>query len=174
MYKRVVLIAVIFIIVFGVSAQESNIQSEIGLKQQSFAEDNTSQRDQNLNMRNYSINFSLRIFDHENNPLVDSSWNRITRSGQPVSVNLRANNLKIAVLFIPYFIDENSVMLLSQSKVVLRYANHAGGRYYSAVDSIPLRIGEKALFFPLGIFHEKVENISSCVLEIEVLYHEDE
>ena len=175
MYRKVLLIAVIFKIAFSVSAQEIP-ETERGTRQSPYLHDAAHgqqiPRDKDRNIRNYLINFRLRIVDHENNPLVDSVWSRVTRSGQSVSVNLRVNNLNIAVIFIPYFRDENSIMLLSQSKVILKYLNYPGGRYYSVVDSIPLKLGEKALFFPLGLLEEKIENISSCVLEIEVLLYD--
>jgi len=178
MYKKVLFIAVIInvIFVFNAWAQEKNIENEAALLRSSFFKDLPPEQipfDKDKNIRNYLINFYLRILDHENNHIVNSTWSRVTRSGQSVSVNLRANNLNIAVLFIPYFVNENSIMLLSKSKVILKYVNYSGGRYYSTIDSIPLKLGEKALFFPLGLLQDKVENISSCVLEIEVLYHED-
>lgn len=122
--------------------------------------------------KNYSINFSLRIFDDSNSPILNSSWSRVTVSGKPVSVNLKASNLQIAAVFIPYYVDETSLVLLTQGKVMLKPVNLADGKYFSTVDSLPLRIGEKALFFPLGLIEEKMENISSCVLEIEVLHYD--
>ncbi len=176
MYNRKVIKSVIIKVVFSASAQEKIQYPETGLSPSSFeknaAIDQQIEEIQENNIRNYLINFCLRIFDHENSPVVNSSWSRVTRSGQPVALNLRANNLNIAVIFIPYFINEKSVMLLSQSKVILKYVNYSGGKYYSTVDSIPLNIGEKALFFPLGMMKEKVDNISSCVLEIEVLHYD--
>ena len=188
MYKKVLFIAVIIdvVLIFNIWAQEKTLENEASLKQSSFLNDTSqpqSQQERNLrdrapfdqdkNVRNYLINFCLRILDHEDNHLVNSSWSRVTRPGQSIALNLKANNLNIAVIFIPYFVNENTVMLLSKSKVILKHVNYAGGRFYSAVDSIPLKVGEKALFFPLGLLQEKVENISSCVLEIEVLYNEE-
>ncbi|MCL2481604.1 MAG: hypothetical protein FWF38_07825 [Spirochaetaceae bacterium] len=180
MYKKVLFAAVIIKVVLVFSAwaqtQDNNLEKEAGLMQSSFFKDFPPEQipyDKDKNIRNYLINFCLRIFDQEENPLVNSSWSRVTRSGQAVFVNLKANNLNIAVLFVPYFLNENTIMLLSKSKVILKYVNYSGGRYYSTVDSIPLKLGEKALFFPLGLLNDKVENISSCVLEIEVLYNED-
>ncbi|MCL2294119.1 MAG: hypothetical protein FWC36_04555 [Spirochaetes bacterium] len=178
MYKKIILLTVIFKIVFSVSAQETENVSERKLRQQSFlraprVQQQVPESSETNIIRNYLIKFYLRIFDHENNYLVNSSWNRVTRSGQPVTVNLRANNLNIMVLFIPYFVDEDSIMLLSQSKVFVKHANYSGGKYYSAVSTIPLRMGEKALFFPLGILHDRVENIPNCILEIKVLPHNE-
>ena len=179
MYKKVLFLAVIIkvVLVFCAWAQENILENETNLMQSSFYEGVPLEQqvpdDKSKNIRNYLINFYLRISDHENNSLVNSSWSRVTRSGQSVSVNLRASNLSIAVIFVPYYINENSIMLLSKSRVSLKHANYSGGRYYSAVDSIPLKLGEKALFFPLGLLQERIENISSCVLEIEVLNYEN-
>ena len=189
MYKKVLFITVIIkvVLIFNAWAQEKPLETtETGIMQSSFSKDSANPQtqvqphprepiafEQDKNIKNYLINFCIRILDHEDNHLVNSSWSRITMPGQSIAINLKANNLNIAVLFVPYFVNENTVMLLSKSKVILKNVNDSGGRFYSAVDSIPLKIGEKALFFPLGLLQGKVENISSCVLEIEVLYNEN-
>jgi len=180
MYKKVLFAALIFKVglVFCSWAQENIFESEAGTIRSSVSQDaaqsaRRSPNDRTPNIKKYVINFYLRIFDHEDNVIVDSTWSRIARSGQSVSVNLRANNLNLAVVFVPYFVNENSIMLLSKSRIVLKHADYSGGKYYSVVDSIPLKLGEKALFFPLGILDEKIENISFCVLEIEVVYYDE-
>ncbi|MCL2793550.1 MAG: hypothetical protein FWD87_10740 [Spirochaetaceae bacterium] len=180
MYKKILFIAVIFkvILISNAWAQENVRENEPGLRQSSFPRNAPTERqtprDRDKNVKRYLINFYLRISDHEDNDLVNSSWSRVARSGQSVALNLRANNLNIAVIFVPYFVDENSIMLVAKSRIIITHANYSGGKYYSVVDSIPLRLGEKALFFPLGLLQERIENISSCVLEIEVVYYEPE
>ena len=179
MYKKILFVALIFkvVLVFCSWSQENIFENEAGVISSSVSPDAAQSgrrsSDRSPSIKKYVINFYLRIFDHEDNIIVDSTWSRVARSGQSVSVNLRANNLNIAVVFVPYFLNENSIMLLSKSRIVLRHADYSGGKYYSVVDSIPLKLGEKALFFPLGILDEKIENISFCVLEIEVVYYEE-
>jgi hypothetical protein len=175
MSKELLVLAILISITSGVFAQnnfpenktETGIQPDEDLltaQKQAYRPEKT--------VKNYSINLCLRISDDANNSIVNSSWSRITVSGKPITINLKANNLQIAAVFIPYYIDEKSVVLLSQGKVMLKPVNNSEGKYYSTVDSLPLKIGEKALFFPLGLLDEKMENISSCVLEIEVQHYD--
>jgi len=175
MSKELLVLVLILSVTSGIFSQDNKPDNmpESGVLPD---EDLLAAQKQNSNseksIKNYSINLCLRITDDADNPIVNSSWSRITVSGKPITINLKASNLQIAAVFIPYYVDEKSVVLLSQGKVMLKPVNQSEGKYYSTVDSLPLKIGEKALFFPLGLLDEKMENISSCVLEIEVQHYD--
>ena len=121
---------------------------------------------------NYFIRLNIRVFDDERQVLVNSSWDSVTVSGKPVNINVKGSNLNLTAILILYRVDETTVMLLAHGKVLLKPVGSSGGKYYSTVNTLPLKIGEKALFFPLGLIDEKMENISSCVLEIEVHHYD--
>jgi hypothetical protein len=166
----------IFNVALNAIPQESGIKpddEELSTFQQETVSVEKIPNQPDIKARKYSINISMRICDKSDNILLSSKWSRVTLSGKPISINLRAKNLVIATTFIPYYIDDKSVMLFVQGKTILKPVNYADGRYYSTVDSLPLKIGEKALFFPLGVMqgNENMENISSCVLEIEVHHY---
>ncbi len=176
MLRKIIILSIAINISLNISAQENSQKPVPDAIQPPQSDESTvaqklSEKTEK-NTRSYSINLCLRISDDENNQIVNSSWSRITVSGKPVAINLKANNLQIAAVFIPYYVDDKSVVLLSQGKVMLKPVNLAEGKYYSTVDSLPLKVGEKALFFPLGLLDEKMENISSCVLEIEVQHYD--
>ena len=118
--------------------------------------------------RFYQIKINLKILDDVKKELVNSDWNLATLSGKAVSINLRGNNLVIKADMTPYYSDKNSILLLIQANVKLKPSDSEVSKFYSTVNSLPIKLGEKALFFPLGLLDEKMENISSCVLEIEV------
>ena len=118
--------------------------------------------------RIYQIKINLKILDDSKKELVNSNWNLATFSGKPVSINLKGNNVFIKADMTPYYSDKDSILLLTQANIKLKPADSESGKFYSTVNSLPIKLGEKALFFPLGLLDEKMENISSCVLEIEV------
>ncbi|MCP5513892.1 MAG: hypothetical protein H7A26_00310 [Spirochaetales bacterium] len=167
MSGRIVLLAIVFAVASNLAAQESSQDKNPKVMPETgpLAKSNSLEEKR---LKSYTINLAIRIFDDLNTTIVNSSWSRTTVSGKPVTINLKANNLQIAAAFIPYYVDDRNVVLLAQGKVMLKPVNLAAGKYYSTVDSLPLRIGEKAFFLPLGLIDEKMENISSCVLEIEV------
>ncbi len=118
--------------------------------------------------RIYCININLKILDDQKKLLVNSKWNMVTMSGRPVALKVKGNNLYITADLTPYYVDKKSLILLTRGNVKLDPVNSEVSKYYSTVNSLPIKLGEKALFFPLGLLNEKMENISSCVLEIEV------
>jgi hypothetical protein len=116
----------------------------------------------------YVIKVNLKIIDDEENELVNSKWKIATVSGKAVVIHVKGNNLIIKADLTPYYVDNNSLLLLTRGNVMLMPTDSEASKYYSTVNSLPVKLGEKALFFPLGLLNEKMENISSCVLEIEV------
>ncbi|MDX9801068.1 MAG: hypothetical protein RBT69_07020 [Spirochaetia bacterium] len=167
MSGRIVLLAVVFAAASTLAAQEiSPDKNQAQVQEATPAVKNNTAQEKKI--KSYTINLAIRIFDDLDKTIVNSSWSRSTISGKPITINLKAGNLQIAAAFIPYYVDEKNVVLLAQGKVMLKPVNLTEGKYYSTVDSLPLKIGEKAFFLPLGLIDEKMENISSCVLEIEV------
>ena len=129
-------------------------------------------QDKNINSENserfYQIKINLKILDDCKKELVNTDWNLATVSGKPVSIHLKGNNLFIKADMTPYYSDKKSILLMTQANVRLKPDDSEVSKFYSTVNSLPINLGEKALFFPLGLLDEKMENISSCVLEIEV------
>jgi hypothetical protein len=176
MFRNSIFFIFIFNFALNVMPQESGIKpdnEELSVFEEEAVSVEKIPNQPDIYARKYSINISWRICDKSDNILLSSKWSRVTLSGKPISVNLRAKNLVIATTFIPYYIDDKSVMLFVQGKTILKPVNYTDGRYYSTVNSLPLKIGEKALFFPLGVLqgNENMENISSCILEIEVHHY---
>lgn len=167
MYRKTFSLLFLLNFVFFIFPQENVMKPNDDVSNLDKGKETIYQSDKNT--KSYLISISLRIADNSDNVLLNSSWSRFTLSGKPLALNLKANNLAIIATFIPYYVDEDSVMLLVHGKVIIRPVQYAEGRYYSTVDSLPLKIGEKALFFPLGMTSEN-GNVS-CVLEIEVQHN---
>ena len=170
-FRLIILILLYFTSIFSLHSQESIIFEDSETVDKNNDQSLNSEISSNV-LKNYTINLSLRIYDDENTAIVNSSWTRITMSGKPVTINIKGSNLQLGAILIPYQVDENSVLLLAHGKVIIKPVDSSEGKYYSTVNSLPLKLGEKALFFPLGLLDEKMENISSCVLEIEVHHYD--
>ncbi len=179
MFKKVLLIVLLWLLplyILGADedqqvdvSQQNQQNSSENIKSDNLNEKKSSQKAALLNSeRFYEIKIKLKILDDGKNELVNSDWKLATLSGKPVSIQLKGNNLLIKADMTPYYSDRNSILLLTQANVKLIPAGSDTGKFYSTVNSLPIKLGEKALFFPLGLLDEKMENISSCVLEIEV------
>ncbi len=177
MFKNVVLLICIHLsFIFYCYAEDSAANDKNNGKEVLPVEENNkpdNNEDLNNSERFYTINIKLKIFDDEKKELVNSSWSLKTFSGKPVSINLKGKDLLIKADMTPYYSDKKSVLLLTQANVKMKPANSEAGKFYSTVNSLPIKLGEKALFFPLGLLDEKMENISSCILEIEVLPYDN-
>ncbi len=175
MIKRAFLITFIQLAVLSVITAEDIVSEKINLQQNNSttiisegSDKSGKETEQKNTERFYDIKINLKILDDEKKELVNTDWKLSTLSGKPVSIHLKGNNLYIKADMTPYYADRKSILLLTQANVKLKPVDSEVSKFYSTVNSLPIKLGEKALFFPLGLLNEKMENISSCVLEIEV------
>ncbi|GAH77379.1 unnamed protein product, partial [marine sediment metagenome] len=83
-------------------------------------------------------------------------------------------DLRIDVVFTPYQEEDGKLLLVAQGQVWLMEAPEKETRYISSFKSIPISLGEKVLFFPLGFSREITRKESFTIqLEIEVLAYKD-
>lgn len=174
MYKRALIFQILWLLfTVSVFSQESSVTAESTIPEGEilFRKNETDElkKSDSLNTAGvYIIKVNLKIVDDEKNELVNSKWKMATFSGKAVAIHVKGNNLIIKADLTPYYVDSKSLLLLTRGNVMLKSVDSEPGKYYSTVNSLPVKLGEKALFFPLGLLDEKMENISSCVLEIEV------
>ena len=166
------LISISYIFAENPGKDGSNINENVSVSEAEKSSTDESKPDKKICATNserfYQIKINLKILDDGKKELVNTDWNLATFSGKPVSINLKGNNLFIKADMTPYYSDKKSILLLTQANVRLKPTDSEVSKFYSTVNSLPIKLGEKALFFPLGLLDEKMENISSCVLEIEV------
>ena len=185
MIKRALLFIFVWLLlnISFTAAQENNVSRNTAESENSSAlTQKTDSQQKNAVLKNtelknteqdnterfYVIKINLKIVDDMNKELVNSSWERATLSGKSVGIHLKGNNLSINADMTPYYVDKKSVLLLARGNIKLKPVGSDVNKFYSTVNSLPIKLGERALFFPLGLLDEKMENISSCVLEIEV------
>jgi hypothetical protein len=106
-----------------------------------------------------------------------TSWNtqqsELTIPGRAVNVEVNGSNLRIRAVFTPYLGEDGELELVAQGQVWLDDGPEAPTRYVATYRSVPLSLGEKLLFFPLGVA-EGVADEVTLKLEVEIVRYEPE
>ena len=106
-----------------------------------------------------------------------TKWNtqqsELTIPGRAVNVEVNGSNLRIRAVFTPYLADDGELELVAQGQVWLDDGPEAPTRYVATYRSVPLSLGEKLLFFPLGVA-EGVADEVTLKLEVEIVRYEPE
>ena len=114
----------------------------------------------------YNVSMELKITDGTNQQTVsDSHVNHVTTAGKPVTLNINGGNFKAAVIITLYNQGEDSLVLLTQSRVV---STDGEKKVLATAKSIPVELGEKILYFPRGILSKPNKDGYSCILELQV------
>lgn len=106
-----------------------------------------------------------------------TNWNtqqtELTIPGRAVNVEVNGSNLRIRAVFTPYLGEDGELELVAQGQVWLDDGPEAPTRYVATYRSVPLSLGEKLLFFPLGVA-EGVADEVTLKLEVEIVRYEPE
>lgn len=112
------------------------------------------------------LEIDVRLLSAEGELLWQMENTAYTISGRTVDVRLEGTNLLAISRLTPYRQKDESVLLVAQGEVWYTPEKQADRQYYSGMTSIPVALGESALFFPLGVRSEK--NRNAFILEIEI------
>lgn len=103
-----------------------------------------------------------------------TTWNtqqsELTISGRSVNVDVTGSNLRIHAVFTPYLDAADGLELVAQGQVWLDDGPETPARYLATYRSVPLSLGEKLLFFPLGVADVAAE--VTLKLEVEIVRYE--
>lgn len=109
-------------------------------------------------------------------PGEEQEWNiqssKLTIPGKSIAVKLFGENIRIFVMLTPYWQENGKLLLVAQGEVLLSEMAESEVKYLSTVKSIPVSLGEKVLFFPLGVSQELRKSFN-IQLEIEILSYKD-
>jgi len=97
------------------------------------------------------INIEARILPNNAKPVWNTKSTELTIPGRSVAVKLIGDNLRVYAIFTPYRMQNGNILLVAQGQVWLTEAPDKEVKYLSTFKSIPITLGEKVLFFPLGI-----------------------
>ncbi|MDC7126120.1 MAG: hypothetical protein PQJ46_11175 [Spirochaetales bacterium] len=122
-----------------------------------------------------SINLTTRILGSENDTIWHMDSSDVTISGKAVKVKLKSEDLVIIADITPYLNPDNSLVLVAKGEVFLSdNTDSKDVKYYTTLKSLPVNLGEKAVFFPLGMAYDSNSNLYNIEMEIQVLNAEDE
>ncbi len=109
-------------------------------------------------------------------PGAEQEWNmqssKLTIPGRSIAVKLLGENIRIFIVLTPYWQENGKLLLVAQGEVLLSEMAESEVKYLSTVKSIPISLGEKVLFFPLGVPQELRKSFN-IQLEIEILSYKD-
>ena len=104
-----------------------------------------------------------------------TTWNtqqsELTIPGRSVNVEVTGSNIRIHAVFTPYLDDAGALELVAQGQVWLDDGPEAPTRYVATYRSVPLSLGEKLLFFPLGVVADGFDEVT-LKLEVEIVRYE--
>lgn len=152
MIKRLVA-ALIFTLCAGTSAFSGDLDDLLDLLQ-----DNV-----------FSVHVIGRIYDSGE----VSSWEmevaKYTISGRKVSLRLEGRNLIVIADITPYINNEDEILLVAQGQVWVDEPGEELVKYSSTMKSLPIKLGDKVYFYPLGISQEYDSEMFILELEIQIL-----
>jgi hypothetical protein len=112
----------------------------------------------------------VRIVENENEVAWQSADSKVTISGRPVSLKLAGDNVVVALQFTPYIRFQSQSppvgYLVVQGQIWVN--KNDGGMYYQGVmQTIPLSMGEKISFLPLGPRKSRDESLIEIVFDVQ-------
>ena len=116
------------------------------------------------------IKIVARVLPHNEKPIWDMDITKLTVPGRSVAVQLVGNNIQIFAIFTPYKQPDDTLLLVAQGQIWLTEPPENEVKYLSTFRSIPITLGEKILFFPLGLTSEIVKkDYFNIELEIQIV-----
>lgn len=104
---------------------------------------------QSLLDRALTVSITARVTDNGRETVQSYELTRVTISGRAVRLRLEGGNLTIIAEFTPYE-DENGILLVAEGRIILRNADNEEVQYRTSLRSVPLGVGERVVFYPLG------------------------
>jgi hypothetical protein len=121
------------------------------------------------------INIVARILPSNERPDFNIEKTRLTIPGRPVVVQFVGSNISINAILTPYLKEDGKIILVAQGQVWSSEPQaEKPVRYLSSLKSLPISLGEKILFFPLGIPRDAARSdVFNIALEIEIVPFEN-
>ena len=121
-----------------------------------------------LEENSLNIKTITRVVDEHGLTIWNANMSKITISGKSVKVKLQGVNILVITDITPYIRYDNTILLVSQGEVWIGSSESDEMNHYSTIKSLPVSMGESALFFPLGVIKAVDRKIYNIELEIQV------
>ena len=155
----VTVLAVVTVVVVGIAGAESQPPSSIKDALRSALDDQLE------------IKIGLSLTQADRYTTWNTQQSELTIPGRSVNVEVTGSNIRIHAVFTPYLDDAGGLELVAQGQVWLDGGPEAPTRYVATYRSVPLSLGEKLLFFPLGIAGDVVDEVT-LKLEVEIVRYQ--
>ena len=127
-----------------------------------------------LKDKKLSVNLNTRILGSENETIWHMESSKLTISGEAVRVKMTGENLVLIADITPYLNTDNSIFLVAKGEIFLSDSDDSEDvKYYTTLQSLPVDVGEKVVFFPLGMAYDSKSNFYTMEMEIQILPVED-
>ena len=114
------------------------------------------------------INIIARMIPDGQAPAVLAERSKLTIPGKPVAVRFEGTNLRVQANLTPYLLADGKLMLVAQGEVWLSEPSAKDAvQYLSSIRSLPIEVGEKIFFYPLGI-PRPVQGTNSFNIALEI------
>ena len=116
------------------------------------------------------INITASVLPSGQSKSLNFEKSNLTIPGHPIAVRIKGENILIQAVLTLYEAENGHYLLVAQGQVWSTEPNaEKRVKYRSSLKSIPISLGEKVFFFPLGIPEKlKVAETFNIVLGIEV------
>jgi hypothetical protein len=117
------------------------------------------------------INIVARVIPEGESPPMMVEQSKLTIPGKAVSVRFEGTNLRVKANLTPYLLADGNLMLVAQGEVWLSEPSASDAvQYLSSIKSVPLEVGEKIFFYPLGLPRPvQGTNPFNLALEIQII-----
>ncbi len=118
------------------------------------------------------VNVTANVISGSGECLWTTNISKITINGRSVKVKISGGNVIVITDITPYLDDGDTILLVSQGDVWIGSSHSDTVKHYATIKSIPVRSGERAYFFPLGVVGSS-EDMYTIELEIQVFLNPD-
>ncbi len=126
--------------------------------------------DPSLLDRTLQLDIVVTVLQSDERPAWNIKSSKVTIPGRSIAIKLLGENLRVEVVFTPYQRESGVWDLVAQGQVWYSEAPQKTTRYLTTLESIPVSLGEKVLFFPLGFSEQQTFTLQ---LEIEIFPFRD-
>jgi hypothetical protein len=97
-----------------------------------------------------NVSITARIIQDSNETVWNMDLSRVTISGRAVKIRLDGSNVVVVAQFTPYRGENDEVLLVAQGQTWVISESDEDMRYATTFESMPMKLGDAVLFYPLG------------------------
>lgn len=114
-----------------------------------------------------SVHITARVTENGKQTIWNMDLSEVTIFGRAVTVKLNGSNIVVVATFTPYRETSKSVLLVAQGQTWITSPVDKEVKYATSFRSLPIDMGEKVLFYPLGV-NLQTEKYGNINIELEI------